>query len=751
MKNIDTLLHVKGESQFTDDLIVPEGTLHAAVFSSPIAYGKITRLNLETAKQIDGVYDILTAEDIPGDNQIGVIVPDEPLLATSVVHYIGQPIAVVIAKNADRARTAIKAIAIEFEQRSAIFDAREAYAVGQLIGSPRTLALGNLEAAWQNCDVIVAGTVESGGQEHIYLETQSVLAYPTENAGLKVISSTQSPNDVQRMIAGVLSLPMHKIEVEVLRLGGGFGGKESQATAWAVMTAFAAFKLKKSIKLVLRRDEDMRMTGKRNPYSSDFKMGLTHDGKILAYDVTFYQNAGAAADLSPAVLGRSLFHATNSYFIPHVKATGYICRTNLPPNTAFRGFGSPQAVFVIESAIFKAAEQMGVAPSFIQKKNLLQTGDEFSYGMKVENSQAARCWEMAEQRHAIEKRYQDIQNFNQSHPLQKKGMALVPICFGISFESTFMNQASALVHVYTDGSVSVSTGAIEMGQGVNMKIRQVVANIFSIPLNRVNVESSNTKRIANMSPTSASLAADLNGNATKLACLKLLERLKTYAAKKLKIDSMAELQLKDEVLYLKGKPTDLTWQGLIGEMYLNRVSLSAHAHYSIPNLYFDDIKQKGRPFAYHVFGTAIVEATVDCLRGTYRIDTVKIVHDFGKRLNPLIDKGQVEGAVVQGIGWMTIEELMYADNGWLLTDTLANYTVPDIRFAPDIQVDFLENSENPLGLFNSKAVGEPPFLYGIGAYFAILQAMKAFRPTLAGQFSAPFTSEKVLLSLYETQ
>lgn len=752
MKNIDTLLHVKGESQFTDDLIVLEGTLHVAVFSSPIAHGKITHLNLETAKQIDGVYAILTAEDIPGNNQIGHIIQDEPLLAMEEVHYIGQPIALVIAKNAEIARIATRAIAIEFEERPAIFDVRKAYAVGQLIGSPRTLSLGNIEVAWQNCEVIVEGKAESGGQEHTYLETQSVLAYPTENGGLKVISSTQSPNDVQRMIAGVLSLPMHKIEVDVLRLGGGFGGKESQATAWAAMTALAAFKLKKPIKLVLRRDEDMRMTGKRHPYSSDFKMGLTHDGQILAYEVTFYQNAGAVADLSPAVLGRSLFHATNSYFIPDMKATGYVCRTNLPPNTAFRGFGSPQAVFVIESAIFKAAEQIGVAPSFIQKKNLLKTGDEFSYGMKVENSQATRCWEMAEQRNEIEKRYQDIQNFNQSHPLHKKGMALMPICFGVSFNGAFfLNQANAIVHIYTDGSISVSTGAIEMGQGVNMKIRQVVAHIFSISLNRVNVESSNTKRIANMSPTSASLAADLNGNATKLACFKLLDRLKAFAAKKLNIASTEDLQLKEEVLCLKGEPTDLTWQGLIGEMYLNSVSLTAHSHYSIPNLYFDETKEKGHPFAYHVFGTAMVEVTLDCLRGTYQIDTVKVVHDFGKSLNPVIDKGQVEGAVVQGIGWMTIEELMYADNGWLLTNTLTNYTVPDIRFAPDIQVDFLENSENPLGIFNSKAIGEPPFLYGIGAYFAILQAMKAFRPTLVGQFSAPLTSEKVLLSLYENQ
>ncbi|OQW91935.1 MAG: xanthine dehydrogenase [Thiotrichaceae bacterium IS1] len=749
MKNIDTFLHVKGESQFTDDIMVPAGVLHAAVFSSPMAHGKITRLDLEKARQLDGVYSILTAADIPGENQIGAILPDEPLLAVNEVHYIGQPLAVVIANTPENARSARLAITIELEELPAIFEAREAYTKGQLIGTPRTFALGHLEEAWPQCEVIVEGQAESGGQEHVYLETHCAFAYPTENEGLKVISSTQSPADVQRQIARVLGVPMHKIEVEVLRLGGGFGGKESQATPWAVMTALVAFKLKKPIKLVLNRSEDMCMTGKRHPYSSDFKIGLTHDGQILAYEVTFYQNAGATADLSPAILGRSLFHATNSYFIPNVKVTGYSCRTHLPPNTAFRGFGTPQACFVIESAIVKAATQMGVEPALIQRKNLLTTGDEFSYGMKLENSQAARCWEMVEQGYDVATKRQEIHQFNQTHAWQKKGMALLPICFGVSFNGAlFMNQANAIVHIYTDGSISVSTGAVEMGQGVNMKIRQVVATMFSIPLSRVNAETTNTKRIANMSPTSASLGADLNGNATKLACLQLLDRLKAFAAKRLKVSSTADLQLQDEVLYLNGEPTELTWQRLIGEMYLNHISLTAHSHYSIPNLYFDEAQEKGRPFAYHVFGTALVEATLDCLRGTYRIDSVKVVHDFGKSLNPLLDQGQVEGAVVQGLGWMTIEELIYTNKGRLLTDNLANYTVPNIRFVPEIQVKFLENSENPLGIFNSKAIGEPPLLYGIGAYFAILQAMTAFRPTLAGPLSAPLTSEKVLLALY---
>jgi len=749
MKNYDTISHVRGCSQFTDDIFVPQGILYAAVFSSPTAHGRITRINTDIAKKIPGVSDILTSDDIPGENQIGLVIHDEPLLAAEEVHYIGQPVAVVIAQDPETARKAVLSTELGFEELPAVFDARKACEKGHIFGSQRTFSSGKIAEAWQHCDVIVEGRAESGGQEHFYLETHNSVAYPVENQCVKIISSTQSPSDVQMMTAKVLGLPMHKIEVDVLRLGGGFGGKEVQATTWAVITALAAFKLGKPVKLVLNRDEDFRMTGKRHPYSSDFKMGLTRDGKILAYEAVFYQNAGAVTDLSTSVLGRSLFHATNSYFIPNVRIKGFSCRTNLPPNTACRGFGAPQAVFVIESAIFKAAETMGVSPLFIQEKNLLKTGDEFPYGMKVENATACRCWQTAKQLYDIEKKIREIQIFNQSHALQKKGMAITPICFGISYNgSLFLNQANAVVHICTDGSVSAGTGAVEMGQGVRMKIQQVIAEIFSIPLTRIKIETANTSRIANTSPTSASLAFDLNGNAVRLACLKLSDRIKAFAAKKLGADQK-DVHFNNEILYVKDEATNVRWNQIIIEMYLNTVSLSAHAHYHIPGLHFDEAAEKGKPFAYHVFGNAVTEAVLDCLRGTYKIESVRIVHDAGKSLNPFIDRGQVEGGLVQGIGWMTTEELLYSDNGRLLTDTPLTYKIPDIRFVPEkIDLHFLENSDNPLGVFNSKAIGEPPLLYGIGAYFAVLQAMKAFRPKLQAKFSAPLTSEKVLLRLY---
>ncbi|NWF91090.1 MAG: molybdopterin-dependent oxidoreductase [Ignavibacteriaceae bacterium] len=749
MKNYDWLQHVRGESLFLDDLTPPEGTLHAAVFSSPIAHGKIISFNLEEAKNSEGVIEVLTAKDIPGENQIGAIIPDEKLLADDIVDFRGQPVAIVIAKDNFSAHQAVKKIKIELEEFSAITDPREAFQKGQLIIPPQIFSLGDVDSVWKNCDVIVEGTAESGGQEHVYLETQGSLAFPVEGGGIKIISSTQSPTAVQRAAARILNLPMNKVEVDVLRLGGGFGGKEDQATAWASMTALAAFKLKLPVKLILNRQEDMRMTGKRHPYSSDFKIGLTKEGKILAYEVYFYQNAGAAADLSTAILDRTLFHCTNSYFIPNVKATAYCCKTNLPPNTAFRGFGGPQGMFVIESAIYKAAEKLRVDASVIQENNLLNEGDEFPYGQKSKYCMARPAWQKAVEKFNLAEMKNEVELFNQKNKLIKKGAALMPICFGISFTNTMLNQASALVHVYTDGSIGISTAAIEMGQGVNMKLRQVASEIFSIDSSKVKIETTNTTRAANTSATAASSGADLNGKAVEIACKNILDRLTMSAQQELKTNETDKIELKNEIIYLNGKPTEFTWNVLVQKTYAKRISLSSQAHYATPNIYFDKAKAKGEPFAYHVYGTAIIHVTVDCLRGTYEIDSVKVVHDFGKSMNPTIDRSQAEGAIMQGIGWMTIEEVIYTKEGKLLTDSMSTYKVPDVYFTPkEIQVDFLENLNPSAAIFNSKAIGEPPLMYGIGIYFALWNAIKAFKPSNEIKISAPMTNEKLLMMLY---
>lgn len=749
MINYDSIKHVRGEAQFVDDFIPFENILYGYVFYSPIAHGLIKSIDLTEAQKIPGVRYIFTYQDIPGENQVGGIIQDEELFAEHKVEFVGQPIALVVAENFLTAKKASQKIKIEFEELEPIFNPREAFEKGSLIMPPRIFSLGNVEKAWSMCDYIIEGQVETGSQEHLYLETQGSIAFPIENDSIKIYSSTQNPTHTQRITARVLGTSMNKIEVDVLRLGGGFGGKEDQATHWAVMAALAASKLKTAVKIILPRQEDMRMTGKRHPYSSDFKIGLDKNGKILAYEVTFYQNAGAAADLSPAILERTLFHTTNTYYVPNVKATAISCKTNLPPNTAFRGFGGPQAMFVFEAALFKASKVTGFDYHELQKINLLKEGDEFPYGQRTKNCRAQICYETLEKKFEVEKVKYQTKEFNQKSKFIKKSYSIMPICFGISFTSTFLNQASALVHIYTDGSVGISTAAVEMGQGVNAKLVEIASRIFSIPHSRIKIETTNTTRVANTSPTAASKAADLNGFAVMEACETILKRLRKFAAQLLNVESDNEIEIKDEFVHHNNKKTNIHWSELIQKAYLNRISLSAQAHHATPDVYFDREKSKGEPFAYHVYGTALIEVTVDCLRGTYKIDSVKVVHDLGESINPIIDLGQIEGGIVQGIGWVTLEEIIYNEKGKLLTDALSTYKVPDVYFAPEkIEVHFLEDTPNPFGPFKSKAVGEPPFMYGIGSYFAILKAMLEFNPNMEVKFHAPMTNERVLMSLY---
>ncbi len=745
--NIDSYTHVRGESVYLDDIPVINGTLYAAVFDSPVAHRKIISLDITEAEKINGVVRIFTAKDIPGENQIGGIIPDEELLASTHVHFCGMPVALVIATTEEIARAAVKKIKIEIDPLPIITDPREAKEKGELIIPPRTFQLGDTTNAWIQCEYIFEGKTETNGQEHLYIETQGAYALPLENGAIKIYSSTQGPTAVQRTAARVLAVPMNKIEVDTTRLGGGFGGKEDQATTWGVMCALATYHLNKPVKYSLHRMEDMRMTGKRHPYFSDFKIGLSKDLKIVAYEATFYQNAGAAADLSPAVMERTLFHCTNSYFVPNVKATAYSCRTNLPPNTAFRGFGGPQGMFVIEAAIAKAAEQLSIPASVIQQKNLLKSGDEFPYG-QIADSEANECWSKADELYNIEKLQKEIEDFNANSKQYKKGMALMPICFGISFTKTLMNQARSLVHVYTDGSVGISTGAVEMGQGVNTKIAQVAAKIFSIDIAKVKINSTNTWRIANTSPSAASATADLNGKATEMACHEILKRLQQVAADELKTES-GSVELKDEWVYINGEKTDWDWKRIVIATYIKRISLSEHAHYTPPGIHFDPTKEKGHPFAYHVYGTAIFTVTIDCLRGIYEVDSVKVVHDFGNSMNTVVDLGQCEGGIMQGTGWMTMEEVVYDKEGRLRSNALSTYKVPDIYSAPkEIAIHFLETKKDNLAILRSKAVGEPPLLYGIGAYFALRNAVKAFNASVEIPFDAPMTPEKVLMSLY---
>jgi xanthine dehydrogenase large subunit len=744
----ESVQHVRGTSKYLDDIPVMQGCLYGYVFSAPIAHARILHLDISNATKYPGVVAVLTSEDIPGENQIGGIIPDEPLLAEKEIHFAGQPVAFIVAETESIAREAGAMIRMEYHPLPVITDPREAASKNDFIIPPRTFSMGNPENIFTQCDYIFEGKAESGAQEHLYLETQGAYAHPNGYDGIKIYSSTQGPTALQRTAARVIGLSMHAIEVDVARLGGGFGGKEDQATAWGVMCGLATFKLNRPVKLVLHRLDDLKMTGKRHPYSSDYKIGLNKHYKILAYEACYYQNAGAAADLSPAVLERTLFHATNSYFIPHVKVTAYSCRTNLPPNTAFRGFGGPQGMFVMESAIQHAAESLGVPAYTIQSANLLKEGDELPYGQKFGAEENRRCWQKAMDMYSADLMIDSVNNFNKANPVIKKGVAVMPVTFGISFTNTQMNNARALVHIYTDGSVGVSTGAVEMGQGVHAKMIQVAAYYLGIDAALIKLETTNTTRVANTSPSAASATADLNGKALADACRQITGRLKKFLSSQWDV-SPDKISFSENKIFVYGAPTLLTWKELVSQAFSARINLSAKGHYATPEIYFDKSVEKGHPFAYHVCGTAVFEVTLDCIRGRYKVDAVRLVHDSGSSMNRLIDLGQVEGGLVQGIGWMTMEEVIYDRDGKLRSGALSTYKIPDIYATPrEIRVEFLNATGSELAICRSKAVGEPPLMYGIGVYFALRNALRAFNPSIKpGEYISPMTPERALMGL----
>lgn len=750
MRHCDSDLHVTGRSEYTDDVPPPAGMLHGVVFGSPIAHGKIQNLDTSAALKMEGVRAVYTFDDIPGTKIIGAVIADEPLFAHDEVMYQGHPLAMIVADTVENARKALTVCKVEIDPLPVTICPREAYKAGDMHIPERTFTKGDVDSVWDQCDYVIEGKVDLAGQDHLYLETNRARAVPREDGQVQVFSSTQSPSAAQKWIAAVLGVPMHKVEVDVKRLGGGFGGKEDQATHWACMASIAAVDLQIPVQIVLSRVEDMKMTGKRHPYKQDFKIGLTKEGKILALDVAHYQNSGAFVDLSPPVLERTVLHSTNCYAIPHVRILAAACRTHLVPNTAYRGFGGPQGMFPAEAAIYKAATVMGVTPEWIQERNLVTDGYQFHYGQIIEASTMERTWSEAFESFDLDGIKQRTKEYNESHVGSKKGYALMPVCFGISFTKTFLNQGSSLVHVYTDGSVSVTTGGIEMGQGVSSNMIAIVSRVFGISHERVRCNSTNTSRIANISPSAASATSDLNGNATILACEEILVGLKDIASQELGGEP-DDITIKDGWVYLKGEATEMDWDQLVLKTYFARVQLMAHGFYTPPGLHYDFTKDFNNPFHYYTYGTCVIETTVDCLRGTYTIDSAKVVHDLGRGIIRSVDLGQVEGGMAQGIGWVTLEELAFNDEGRLLSHALSTYKAPDGDFLPDdMEVKFLENADNPGGPLGSKAVGEPPFMYGIAAFFAIQRAIDAFRMTTPDEIISPMTPERVLLSLYNS-
>jgi len=746
-------LHVRGLARFVDDEAPPEGMLHGQVFGSPVARGLLRGLDLGGALGTPGVVAVLTAAALPPGYRLGPIVEDEELLAAETVEYAGQPLALVVADRRAAAARGARSIVAEIAELEVIVDPREAHARGLVLGAERMLEHGDVDAAWSRCDVVVEGRVDIGGQEHLYLETQRARAVPGDDGSMRVSSSTQSPYAVQRAVAALLGLPYHAVVVEVPRVGGGFGGKEDQATHWACLAALGAARTGRAVEIVLSRADDLTMTGKRHPYSSDFKLGLTKDGAILALEVRHFQNAGAFVDLSPAVLERTLFHSTNAYRVPNARIRAVACRTNLPPSTAFRGFGGPQGMFVMECALARAAEALGVPREELQARNLLRDGDAFPYGQVARGVRARATWDEAARNADLARLRAEVAAHNAAERATKLGLAMMPVCFGISFTKTFLNQASALVHVYGDGSVAVSTGGVEMGQGLRANLRAIAARALGIDVELVRVEPTSTRRIANMSPSAASATTDLNGFAALDAIEQILARLRGVAA--LALSGAPEgVTVRDGRVWVGEARSDWTWQALVRRAYLARVSLSAHGCYARPRIGFDPARERGEPFAYHVYGTAVVLVRLDVLRGTYEIVRVRIAHHAGRPVVPVVDRGQIEGGLVQGLGWMAMEDLRFDAQGICRTASLSTYKIPDVYFVPDdLDVVLLGGDEppSPSSPYGSKAVGEPPLMYGLGLFFAVRDALRAARPGADFELVAPLTPERVLLGLHRDE
>ncbi len=744
MKTIDeSIAHLRGETSYIDDLPEPKDCLYAAVRLSECARGKILSIDPGAALALDPSVIVLGAADLPGENQIGFTKPDEPVLPEAEWEYWGQPIALVLAATRELARKAAAALAVDYQALPARTDPRAAAAAGDFILPSRSIVWGEAEKAFENCAFVVTGKVDSGGQEHVYLETQGAYAEPRDNGTIFVISSTQGPTGVQQAVARSQGLPMNKVEVEARRLGGAFGGKEDQAALWACLAALGARLSKRPVKLYLDRKTDIRATGKRHPYSSDFKIGADKEGNILAFEAEYFQNSGCSCDLSPAILARTLLHATGSYRVPNGKVVGHMCRTNLPSFTAFRGFGAPQAFFVFEAALDALAQAMKLPREELQRKNLYREDDSSYFGMPMKSVRAEEAFGRLTEIASWDALKAEINAFNAAHRFEKKGAAILPVCFGISFTKLPMNQAGALVHVYQDGSVLVSTGAIEMGQQVSRKIGVVAARSLGIPLEWVRVERTSTLTVANTVPTAASTGSDLNGMAAKAACEEILSRLTTKAAELLSCPAEA-IAIRQGRILENGKETALGWKELVEAAHGSRIDLSAHGFYATPGLFYDMKTERGSPFAYHVYGAACVVVRLDVLRARCKVESAYIVHDSSNSLDEKVDLGQIEGAFAQGLGWTLLEDLRFGPDGRLLSDSLSTYKLPDISFVPEkLVVDILPGKDNPLTPFNSKAVGEPPLQYGIAGYFALLEALRAAKPEGETRYDIPFIPEKI--------
>jgi xanthine dehydrogenase large subunit len=741
-------LHVTGKALYCDDIPLPAAALHAAFGISTVSHARITDLDLKPVLASPGVVAVAVSSDVPGENNYGGAVHDDPIFADSLVQYAGQPVFAVVANSYAAARKAARCGRISYDELPAILDIRSALAAESYVLPSRRLVRGSPAAMLASAPHRLRGTVVIGGQDHFYLEGQIAIAIPQEDGGMLIHSSTQHPTEVQHIIAHALGLGVNKVAVQCRRMGGGFGGKESQAALIAAAAAVLAWKTHRPVKLRLDRDIDMIMTGKRHDFLADYDVGFDAQGHIQALNIMLASRCGYSADLSGPVNDRAVYHLDNTYFLEHVEITSHRCKTHTVSNTAFRGFGGPQGMMVIERILDDIARKLHLDPLDVRRANFYGTTDRnvTHYGQTIEDNIVHDIVDRLEDESAYRARRKELADWNSRSPVIKRGLALTPVKFGISFTATHFNQAGALLQVYTDGTVLINHGGTEMGQGLHVKVAQVVASELGVPLSAVRVTTTDTSKVPNTSATAASSGSDLNGMAARAAARTIRQRLIEFAYDAYGANG---IRFEDGHVHLGDQKT-MTFGELVREAYTARISLSATGYYRTPKIHWDRATLIGRPFYYFAYGAAVSEVAVDTLTGETRLVRVDILHDVGASLNPAIDRGQIEGGFLQGVGWLTSEELWWDSKGVLQTHAPSTYKIPTARDWPTHStIAILERSPNREDtIYRSKAVGEPPLMLAISAYHAIRDACAACGPpgTLP-QLTAPATPEAVLRAI----
>ncbi|NOD30344.1 xanthine dehydrogenase molybdopterin binding subunit [Ruegeria atlantica] len=747
--------HVTGQADYTDDIALPQGALHAYLGVSDVAHAKLLGIDFSDVLATPGVVGVLTADDVPGANDISPThLNDEPVFPTDAIQFHGQPLFAVIAETRDIARRAAERANIEYETLPHALDPITAQKAGYPhVTAPLKLERGDVAPAQAAAPNRIKGRMSVGGQDHMYLEGHIAFAIPGEDDDVVVHCSTQHPSEAQHMVAHVLGVPSNAVVVNVRRMGGGFGGKESQMNLFCAVAAMAAKKWNRAVKIRPDRDQDMTATGKRHDFVIDYDVAFDDEGRIQAVEGSFAARCGFSADLSGPVTDRALFHADNAYFYPNVRLNSRPMKTNTVSNTAFRGFGGPQGVIAAERMIEEIAYATGQDPLDVRKANFYGTKDRnvTPYHQEVEDCILDRLVGELEETSEYRQRRQDIIAFNKTSPVLKKGIALTPVKFGISFTATWYNQAGALVHVYNDGSIHLNHGGTEMGQGLNTKVAQVVAEAFQVDFNRIKITKTTTEKVPNTSATAASSGTDLNGMAALNAVEQIKERLVKFASETWSV-SPEEVVFHANQVHI-GQDV-LAFDAFIKQAYLARVQLSAAGFYKTPKIHWDRAKGQGRPFYYFAYGASCSEVTIDTLTGEYRVDRTDLLHDVGRSLNPVLDKGQVEGAFIQGMGWLTTEELWWDDAGRLRTHAPSTYKIPLASDRPRIfNVNLADWSENrELTIKRSKAVGEPPFMLGISVFEALSMAVASVADYReCPRLDAPATPERVLMAVARLQ